>query len=70
MIDKMKMNKMMKRKMKMMKMMTMGFLRDCAHCLVALGTQRQFGLGSPEPRQDSARPVLPIEQAKEPPAAT
>lgn len=76
----MKMNKMMKKKMKvktmnmkmMMKMemkmmMRAEFPWGCAHCLVA---QRQFGLGSLEARRDSTWPVLPTEQAREPPAAT
>jgi len=66
---KVKMMKMKMKKMKkmMMMMIIMEFLQGYTHCFVAPGTQMQFGLGSLEPRQDSA---CSIEQAREPPAAT
>lgn len=50
-----------------MKMKITGFPQGGAYCMVALDTQRQFGLGSPEPRQDSL--VLWEEQIRESPAA-
>lgn len=53
----------------MIMVVVVGFPWGEVQYLVALRTQRQFVLGSPEPGQDSGWPVLPIEQARGPPAA-